>query len=96
MGLSEEQTAKADSIYWHYRSQMRVLHEEFDEAYQSRYREIMRRSREDMLAILTPEQRVVYDSLLVELRNRREQAQPDTTGGSDGDRTEGRKRPRIP
>jgi hypothetical protein len=96
VGLSEAQIDQADSVYWHYRSQMRALHEEFDEAYHSRYREIMAKSREEMLRILTAEQRVVYDSLLVEMRNRREQARQDTTGRSEGDRPDGRGGPRIP
>ena len=85
VGLSEAQRAQADSIYWHYGGQMQALHEEFDEAYSPRYREIVAQSREDMLGILTAEQRVVYDSLLVERERRREERRSDSIeGGGSG------------
>jgi Spy/CpxP family protein refolding chaperone len=87
VGLSEEQRAQADSIYWLYRSRMRDLHEEFDTAYNSRFEEIMAQSREDMLSILTTEQRVVYDSLLSDWEGRREERRRDTVPepGGNGD-----------
>jgi hypothetical protein len=78
VGLSEGQQAQADSIYWLYRGKMRALHEEFDAEYNSRFREIMSQSREDMLAILTTEQREVYDSLLAEWDRRREERREDS------------------
>ena len=84
VGLSEEQRMQADSIFWFYRSQMRVLHEEFDSAYTSRYRGIMAESREAMLGILTEEQRVRYDSLLVEMSRRRQERRQDSVSGSGG------------
>ncbi len=86
VGLTEGQRAQADSIYWHYRAQMRALHEEFDEAYSTRYREIMAQSREDMLGILTPDQRVVYDSLLVVWERRRQERQDSSSTNTGGRR----------
>ena len=96
VGLTDAQKVQVDSIVGYYRTQMRDLHDEFDEAYNSRYREIMANSREDILGILTAEQRVVYDSLLVEMRARREESRRDSTGGSGDGRGEGRGGPRIP
>ena len=87
VGLSEDQQARADSIYWLYRDKMRDLHQEFDQEYNSRFREIMAQSREDMLSILTTEQRVTYDSLLAEWDRRREERRQDTipdAGGTGG------------
>jgi len=87
---------QVDSIVGYYRTQMRDLHDEFDEAYNSRYREIMAKSREEILRILTAEQRVAYDSLLVEMRARREGSRRDSTEGSGDGGGEGRGGPRIP
>lgn len=78
VGLSEVQRAQADSIYWLYRGRMGTLHEEFDSAYNSRFQEIMSKSREAMLAILTDEQRLVYDSLLSEWERGREERRQDS------------------
>jgi Spy/CpxP family protein refolding chaperone len=96
VGLSEIQKVQVDSIVGYYSTQMTELHEEFNGAYNPRYREIMVKSREDMLSILTAEQRVVYDSLLVEMRARREESRRDSTGSSGDGRGEGRGGPRIP
>lgn len=90
VGLTEVQQAQADSIFWHYRGQMRALHEEFDEAYNTRYREIMVRSREDMLGILTADQRVVYDSLLADWAQRRQERRADSAQGESGGRPDDR------
>ena len=55
VGLSEAQKEKVDSIVGFYRGQMRALHDEFDEAYTTRYREIRAAEPEEMLGILTTE-----------------------------------------
>ncbi|MGD2122835.1 MAG: hypothetical protein PVJ76_13870, partial [Gemmatimonadota bacterium] len=89
VGLSEEQEAQADSIFWLYRSRMRALHEEFDAAYSSRFEEIMAQSREDMLSILTAEQRLVYDSLLSEWDHRIEERRQDSISEQGGNGGEG-------
>ena len=86
VGLSDVQKAQTDSIYWHYQGQMRALHEEFDSAYSSRYREIMSESREAMISILSAEQRVVYDSLLVDWNRRRQERRQDSVPPTGSDR----------
>jgi Spy/CpxP family protein refolding chaperone len=89
VGLSDVQRAQTDSIYRYYQLEMRALHEEFDATYSSRYREIMSESREAMLGILTAEQRVVYDSLLVDWERRRQERRQDSvppTGSPRGQR----------
>ncbi len=89
VGLSEEQRAQADSIYWLYRGRMRALHEEFDAAYTSRFEEIMSQSREDMLSILTVEQRATYDSLLSVWDQRRRGGDQDSIQAQGEDSGEG-------
>lgn len=89
VGLSDVQKAQTDSIYWFYQGEMRALHEEFDATYSSRYREIMSESREAMVGILSAEQRVVYDSLLVDWERRRQERRQDSvppTGSPQGQR----------
>jgi Spy/CpxP family protein refolding chaperone len=77
VGLTEAQKAKVDSIVVHYRQEMRdleeELHAELQEAYMPRYRGLLKETREEIKGVLTPEQRMAYDSLLVEHDQRREQ-----------------------
>ena len=77
VGLTEAQRAQVDSIVYRYRSEMRALHEEFDQAYMPRYHGVLEESREAIRAILTPEQRIQYDSLLVEHDRRMEERRQD-------------------
>jgi len=85
VGLSEAQKEQVDSIVGYYRAQMRDLHDEFDEAYMDRYRELSRKSREDVMAILTVEQRTVYDSLRAEWESRRQEWRQDSISGDEGE-----------
>jgi hypothetical protein len=85
VGLSDLQKEQVDSIVGYYRAQMRDLHEEFNEAYMDRYRELSRKSREDVMAILTVEQRTVYDSLRAEWEIRRQEWRQDSIPGNEGE-----------
>jgi hypothetical protein len=91
VGLTEAQKEQVDSIVGYFRSQMRSLHEEFDSVYSSRVRELNRRAREEVQAVLTEEQLVTYDSLRAEWARRREERRPDSlqTGESRGSRGAG-------
>ena len=85
VGLSDAQKEQVDSIVGYYRAQMRDLHEEFNEAYMDRYRELSRKSREDVMAIMTVEQRTVYDSLRAEWESRRQERRQDSIPGNEGE-----------
>ena len=75
VGLSEAQKAEVDSIVTHYRREMRVLQDELQAelqaAFTPRYRGLLEETREQIKGVLDPDQRVVYDSLLVEHDRRR-------------------------
>jgi len=75
VGLSEAQKAQVDSIVAHYRREMRKLQDELQTelqaAYMPRYRGLLEETRVEIKGILTPQQRTVYDSLLVEHDQRR-------------------------
>jgi len=85
VGLSEAQKEQVDSIVAYSRAQMRDLHDEFDEAYMDRYRELSRKTREDVMAILTVEQRTAYDSLRAEWESRRQERRQDSISGDEGE-----------
>ncbi len=95
VGLSEGQLEQVDSIMRFYGGQMRDLHEEFNEAYSTRYREIQTASREAVRGVLTAEQVMVYDSMRIEWQRRREERREDSTGSS-GSQQGGGRGPRIP
>jgi len=77
VGLSQDQQAQVDSIVAHYRQKMRELQDELQDelrqAYQPRYRGLLEETRQDLRAVLTPDQQMAYDSLLVEHDRRREE-----------------------
>lgn len=64
IGLPPETRAQAGEIIRHFRSRMRTLDQEFQEAYRPRHAEIVRRTRDSIRSILAPEQVLAYDSLL--------------------------------
>lgn len=64
IGLSPETRAQAGEIIRHFRTRMRTLDQEFQEAYRPRHAEIVRRTRDSIRSILAPEQVQAYDSLL--------------------------------
>ena len=88
VGLSPEQRVRVDSIVAHYRQRMHELEEELEDelrrAYLPRYRELVQGTREEIKAILTSDQRVQYDSLLVEWDQRMEERRnrPTSNPGS--------------
>ncbi len=86
VGLSEAQKARVDSIVGEFRTRMRSLHKEFDEAYSARYREILEDTRDEIKAVLSPEQRTAYDSLLVEWDRRRAEKRRDDSSDSGSSR----------
>jgi hypothetical protein len=87
VGLAEQQRADVDRIIEHYRVEMKALDEEFREAYRPRRGELIRATRDSIKAVLDPNQRMLYDSLL-EARYGSGRSGGDTSqgeGASDGD-----------
>lgn len=97
--LSEEQEERVDSIVdvhvREVRSLQRELQARFEAEYEPRERAIVQNTREGIRAVLTPEQREEYDSLLAQRDRKRDR---DRRGGDDrwdddrrdGDRRDGR------
>ena len=96
VGLSEGQLTQLDSIMSFYGGQMRDLHQEFDEAYNTRYRDIQTASREAVRGILTAEQLVVYDSIRGEWQRWREERREDSTGSARPQQGDSGRGPPIP
>jgi len=103
VGLSDGQVEQVDSIMNFYWREMVALHEEFDDAYNPRYREIQVASRVAVRGVLTTEQLVVYDSIRAvydsirgDWQRRLEERQEDSTVSSRAQRGEGGHSPRIP
>ncbi len=89
VGLTEAQKEQVDSIVGYYRARMRTLHDEFDEAYMTRFREITQTTRKEIEAILTVEQQAAYDSLVADWDRRREVRRQDSISDTGGRRDEG-------
>ena len=87
LGLSDVQKEKVDSIVGYFREEMRALHDEFDEAYSTRYRELNRQVREEVRGVMTNDQLLAYDSLRTEWdRRRQERRREDSISGTRGSR----------
>lgn len=100
VGLEPDKRAEVDEIIQHFMVHMRALYAEFEphrerlealndeyeEAYRPQQRELFRRTRDSIKAILAPEQRALYDSLLAVRYAGRERGRDE--GGEDepGDR----------
>ena len=89
VGLTEIQHAQVDSIVSDYRQRMRDLHDEIEqeiqEAYQPRYGTLLAEVRVEIKGVLTPDQRMAYDSLLVDYdRRRQERRRQDSISDSRG------------
>lgn len=71
--LTPEQGAKIDSIEAHYRSQMPSFTPGSlpDSATREKVRSLFRRLRDDMRAVLTPDQQQIFDRHAGEMRERR-------------------------
>ena len=72
VGLTPAKRAEVEEIIQHFTVRMRALDEEFRaayqpirEAYEPRRRDLFRATRDSIKAILLPEERALYDSLLV-------------------------------
>lgn len=65
VGLEPAKRAEVEEIIQHFMARMRVLDKEFRQAYRPRQRELYRGVRDSIGSILPPEQRVLYDSLLL-------------------------------
>ena len=78
VGLEPDKRAEVDEIIQHfmvhmralyaefepYRERLEALNDEYEQAYQPQQRELFRQTRDSIKAILAPEQRALYDSLL--------------------------------
>lgn len=69
VGLDAEQRIEVDRIVEHYRVRMRELEKEFQDAYRPRRGEIIQQTRDSLKTMLSPDQVILYDSLL-EARDR--------------------------
>ena len=95
VGLSPDQEERVDSIVDVYRDRLDELRREFRSSYRSQRRELVGRTRDDIRAVLTPEQRTRYDTLLARF-DRKEEAERrddrDHRDGSEADGHDGRER----
>lgn len=71
--LTPEQRAKVDSIQGHYRDQMPSFTPGSppDSATRDKVRALFQRERDDIRAVLTPDQQKVYDKNVADMRGRR-------------------------
>jgi hypothetical protein len=81
LGLTEIQKELVDSIVAYFRIEMRELHEEFDEAYSTRFRDLNERARNEVRSVLTEGQRITYDSLQSAWAQRRQERRENSTEG---------------
>lgn len=84
VGLTEEQKEQVDSIVGYFRDRMQELHEEFGEAYMTRFRELNQMARAEIRGILTDEQRTIYDSLQADWNRRRQERREDSISPPTG------------
>lgn len=87
--MDEETRSQVNALIEHYRTEMRALDEEFQETYRPRQRTLVREAREAIMAVLSPEQQAVYDSLLT-ARYRSRDRDGDSIQGRDSIRGRGR------
>ena len=73
VGLTDAQRVRVDSIVVHHRSAMRRLQEEFNSAYDPRYREIIDSTRAAILAVMDSDQQARYQSLIDDFDARRQE-----------------------
>lgn len=73
VGLSADQKVLVDSIVAFYRERVRELRERFDRQWEGEYGQILSETRATLKAVLNPQQRAAYDSLLVEADRRRQE-----------------------
>lgn len=73
LDLSDEQRASVDSVVAHYGTQMSMFQKDF----RPRYRAIVDSTTRALKALLTPDQRVLYDSLEERSRQWRERSRAE-------------------
>jgi len=71
VGITDQQRVVIDSIMVANRTRVRAERAAYREVYDSAYRVIVEETRAAILAVMNPEQRVQYDSLLAESDARR-------------------------
>jgi hypothetical protein len=81
VGLEPAKRAEVDEIVRHYRTTMRALNDEFEEAFEPRRRGLIRATLDSIRSVLAPEELAAYDSLrAIRFRGRNEG--PDSAGGT--------------
>jgi len=87
VGLTAAKRAEVEEIIQHFTVRMRALDEEFRaayqpirEAYEPRRRDLFRATRDSIRAILLPEERALYDSLLTARYRDRESSGDERRG----------------
>jgi Spy/CpxP family protein refolding chaperone len=80
---TEEQRVKMDSIVKQSHEAMRALTKEFHQQYDPRYEALITQTRAAIRAVLTPEQVVKYDSLVVESDRRHAEQRSNERGSRD-------------
>ena len=81
VGLEPAKRAEVDEIVRHYRTTMRALNDEFEEAFEPRRRGLIRATLDSIRSVLAPEELAAYDSLrTIRFRGRNEG--PDSAGGT--------------
>lgn len=71
VGPTEAQGVLIDSVVKEHRQRMSALHDEFDSAYNPRYRALIQETREAILGVFTPAQAAEYQALLDSFDRRR-------------------------
>lgn len=77
VGITDAQRAAIDSIMVHQRTAVRKIQREHRAAYDSAYWEVVDSTRAAILAVMNPDQRVRYDSLLTASDQRRRERESD-------------------
>ena len=81
VGLEPAKRAEVDEIVRHYRTTMRALNDEFEEAFEPRRRGLIRATLDSIRSVLAPEELAAYDSLrAIRFRGRNEG--PGSAGGT--------------
>lgn len=100
VGLEPAKRAEVEEIIQHFMVSMRALHAEFEpyrvrvrdlndeyeQAYRPKQRELFQLALDSIKSILTPEQSVLYDSLMAARYNNRDRGRDESGNGRGGGR----------
>ena len=86
VGLEPAKRAEVDEIVRHYRTTMRALNDEFEEAFEPRRRGLFRATLDSIRSVLAPEELAAYDSL----RALRFRGRNEGSDSAEGTRDRGR------